>query len=110
MELPEGLQVTELGLFAAYGCVSLATVNTPASVIEIGIAIIPRGNLDSCFRIADGNPDDTDDEGFFDLVNLAMPRDGEVLASGLLYDNSKLGKVIDDEADLRRKLKHRVLL
>eukprot|EP00980_Cylindrotheca_fusiformis_P011267 scaffold2594_cov85-Cylindrotheca_fusiformis.AAC.9 len=46
---------------------------------------------------------------FIKLVNLAiptLPEDDEVV-SGLLYDDSWFGNVVEDGADLTRKLKHR---
>eukprot|EP00980_Cylindrotheca_fusiformis_P013888 scaffold3601_cov90-Cylindrotheca_fusiformis.AAC.1 len=114
--------VSFIGVRAFYNCDSLSHIRIPPSVVKIApnaflgcrslISVeLPEGIL---IGIDDDDDDDgvhgiPDGERFFVFVNLAMPKlpeDDEVL-SGFLYNDSRLGSVFDDEADLVHALKHR---
>eukprot|EP00980_Cylindrotheca_fusiformis_P023785 scaffold10985_cov71-Cylindrotheca_fusiformis.AAC.1 len=110
--------VSFIGVRAFYQCCFLSHIRIPPSVEKIApnaflgcknlISVeLPEGIL---IGIDDDDEDeDPDDERFFVLVNLAMPKlpeDDEVV-SGLLFNDSRLGSVVDDEADLVHRLKHR---
>eukprot|EP00980_Cylindrotheca_fusiformis_P015345 scaffold4298_cov55-Cylindrotheca_fusiformis.AAC.1 len=111
--------VSFIGVRAFYNCDSLSHIRIPPSVVKIApnaflgcrslISVeLPEGILIG-IDDDDGVRGIPDGERFFVFVNLAMPKlpeDDEVV-SGFLYNDSRLGSVFDDEADLVHALKHR---
>eukprot|EP00980_Cylindrotheca_fusiformis_P024850 scaffold12602_cov105-Cylindrotheca_fusiformis.AAC.1 len=109
--------VSAIGKYAFFQCESLSHIRVPPGV-EI---IVPSAFLGCSSLISVELPKgiligNIEEEGLVEgpdknpyLVNLAiptLPEDDEV-TSGLLYTNSRLGSVVDNEGDLHHKLKHR---
>eukprot|EP00980_Cylindrotheca_fusiformis_P019826 scaffold6966_cov112-Cylindrotheca_fusiformis.AAC.4 len=94
LDFPHGL--LEIGRLACSGCRSIETLHVPSTVPE-GILIGNAGDYP------------TREERFQVLVNLAIPTlpEDDEIESGLLFNNSKLASVVDNEASLNHKLKHR---
>eukprot|EP00980_Cylindrotheca_fusiformis_P029423 scaffold23472_cov106-Cylindrotheca_fusiformis.AAC.2 len=123
IEIPSAVSL--VGYEAFRGCSSLSHIRIPQSV-ENDIDICTFSNCSSLISIElpegifvgitsdDESTDDDDDsvDRYGDmpsLVNLASPtlREGDDETSGWLYNNSRLGSVVDNDAELGRKLIHR---
>eukprot|EP00980_Cylindrotheca_fusiformis_P011612 scaffold2747_cov104-Cylindrotheca_fusiformis.AAC.2 len=90
IRIPPGVE--NIAIHTFINCNSLISLELPEVLL---IGIIDNG---------------TEDNGIFSLVNLAIPTlpEDDDYTSDWLYENfSKLGSVVDDEADVSRKLKHR---
>eukprot|EP00980_Cylindrotheca_fusiformis_P017040 scaffold5221_cov88-Cylindrotheca_fusiformis.AAC.7 len=103
--------VSFIGEKAFWGCNSLSHIRIPPSVESL----VPNAFLECSRLISIELPEEIliattgGDVPFNVLLNLAiptLPEDDEVV-SGLLYNESRLRSVVDDEAGLRYKLKHR---
>eukprot|EP00980_Cylindrotheca_fusiformis_P026738 scaffold17166_cov113-Cylindrotheca_fusiformis.AAC.3 len=108
IEIPATVKTIDGGAFSS--CYSLSHVRIPASVSDIG-----RNAFKWCRRLISielpkGFPSNLlDHSGCFSLVNVAGPilRTGERHDTEEFLEFSELGSVVDNEADLDRKLKHR---
>eukprot|EP00980_Cylindrotheca_fusiformis_P023945 scaffold11233_cov73-Cylindrotheca_fusiformis.AAC.2 len=118
--------VSTIGQEAFSHCSSLSHIRIPPTVERIAINAfigcnslisieLPEGILIDNDEDADTDEDDYTeyeqlrDEGLQNLVNLAiptLPEDDEV-TSRLLYNDSRLFRIADNEADLICKLRHR---
>eukprot|EP00980_Cylindrotheca_fusiformis_P014599 scaffold3955_cov160-Cylindrotheca_fusiformis.AAC.19 len=89
-------------------CSSISHVRIPPSVDHIERDAFIGCNRLISFELPEGIVFDIDLSGSLSLVNVAGPilTDGESYSTDFLQ-NSKFGRVVDDEADLLRKLKHR---
>eukprot|EP00980_Cylindrotheca_fusiformis_P017036 scaffold5221_cov88-Cylindrotheca_fusiformis.AAC.3 len=112
MEIPP--TVSFIGEHAFNRCDSLSHIRIPPSVKRIApIAVIGCKSLISVElpeRILIGNADQNSrDEGSFYLANLAIPTlpEDDQAVSHFLYRESGLRRVVDDEAGLLHKLRHR---
>eukprot|EP00980_Cylindrotheca_fusiformis_P023787 scaffold10986_cov91-Cylindrotheca_fusiformis.AAC.1 len=112
IEIPS--TVSFIGPRAFRKCDSLSHIRVPTSVETIaedaflGCSSLISIELPEEILIGHGY-DAAEDERLNVLVNLAiptLPEDDEVV-SGLLYNKSKLGSVVDDEGGLLYKLKYR---
>eukprot|EP00980_Cylindrotheca_fusiformis_P003548 scaffold791_cov115-Cylindrotheca_fusiformis.AAC.6 len=128
VKLPPTLERIECGAFK--GCIRLENIEIPSTVSFIGeraffachgfshIRIPPRveniavdaflncGKLIS-IEIPDRLSCDIDLSQSASLMNVAIPTNGSLSFGEDFFEKSTLGRVVDDEADLLLKLKHR---
>eukprot|EP00980_Cylindrotheca_fusiformis_P019827 scaffold6966_cov112-Cylindrotheca_fusiformis.AAC.5 len=107
--------VTFIGKRAFLYCNSLSHIRIPPSVESIvhnafiGCSSLISIEVPEGILIGNAGDYPTREERFQVLVNLAIPTlpEDDEIESGLLFNNSKLASVVDNEASLNHKLKHR---